>query len=178
LPASLFRRKATRVQMIAHLAQANGLQALVLPRLRDYVDKASREDPYSTTIEAASGETGKAYQGLLASIIHADGLDASSRTALLGAVQQLLQAHNRRLHSANDATTTIKWLSVLVLGALTQMALSLVNVDNRRAMRMGVGLFTIAFTFCLLLVAVFDDPFQVILAGEPRTTLSSALKGL
>jgi len=93
-------------------------------------------------------------------------------------VQELLHTHNQRLHVANDATSTIKWLSVLVLGALTQVALLLVHVGNRHAMRVSVGLFTIAFIFCLVIIAMFDDPFQIVLAGEPRASLATALKGL
>jgi hypothetical protein len=174
----LVQAEGDAVQLIAHLAKANGLQTVVMPKLRDYVDKASREDPYSTTIEGALGETGKAYQTLLDSVVQAERLDPSSRSALLSSVQQLLHAHNQRLHIANDATSTIKWLSVLVLGALTQIALMLVHVENRHAMRISVGLFRIAFTFCLVIIAMFDDPFQIALAGEPRASLAAALKGL
>ena len=52
------------------------------------------------------------------------------------------------------------------------------HVDNRRAMRVTVGLFTIAFSFCLVVVAIFDAPFDIVLAGEPGTTLREALSGL
>ncbi|WP_421995501.1 hypothetical protein [Reyranella sp.] len=174
----LVQAEGDAVQAIAHLAEANDVQAAVVPKLRAYAEKASNENPYSTTIEAARSETGDAYQALLASVTHAYGLDGPNRSALLGAVERLLQAHNRRLHVANDATAPIKWLSVLVLGALTQIALMLVHVSNRRAMRIGVGLFTVAFTFCLLIVAVFDDPFQVLMSDEPRATLMGVLDGL
>ena len=54
----------------------------------------------------------------------------------------------------------------------------LVHVDKPRAMRVAVGLFTVAFAFCLVIVAIFDAPFEIVLAGEPRASLKIALDGL
>jgi hypothetical protein len=65
---------------------------------------------------------------------------------------------------------------VLVLGALTRIAILLVHIGNRRALRVSVGF--AAFIFCLGLIAVFDAPFELALAHEPGTTLNNTLKTL
>lgn len=166
------------VLVLAHLARANGVDALVIPRLKAYAAAASAEDPYSTGIAGTRNETGKAYLELLTTISQASGLDGPVRATMLTATRELLRAHDDRLNLANDFTAPIKWFAILVFGAITQIALLLVHVDNRRAMRVAVGLFTVAFSFCLVIVAIFDAPFDIVLAGEPRASLKLALDGL
>ena len=52
------------------------------------------------------------------------------------------------------------------------------HIGNRRALRVSVGLFTVAFTFCLVVIAIFDTPFELALANEPGATLSRTIEGL
>jgi len=40
---------------------------------------------------------------------------------------------------------------------------------------LAVGLFTVAFSFCLIVVAFFDAPFEVVLRHEPAQTLKLAI---
>ena len=42
-------------------------------------------------------------------------------------------------------------------------------------MRIAVGLFTATFIFCLAIIAIFDAPFEFVLADEPTTSLRLAL---
>ena len=60
----------------------------------------------------------------------------------------------------------------VVFGAMTQIALMLVPVDNRVPMRIAVGLFTVAFIFCIAIIAIFDAPSEFVLADEPATSLA------
>lgn len=166
------------VLVLAHLARANGIEGAVVPHLKAYATAASAEDPYSSDISNTRNETGKAYLALLTALSQAPGIEAPARTAMLTAARELLRAHDDRLTLANDVTAPIKWFAILVFGALTQIALLLVHVDNRRAMRVAVGLFTIAFSFCLVVVSLFDAPFDIVLAGEPGISLREAVAGL
>ncbi len=59
-----------------------------------------------------------------------------------------------------------------------QIALLLVHVDNQRAMRAAISLFTVAFSFCLVVVTIFDAPFDVILRNEPAASLTFTLGSL
>ncbi len=170
--------EAAAVYALAHLARANGIDPVVIPRLKAYITAASAEDPYARTIAVTRTETGKAYLELLTAISQAPGLDGAARTNMLMSARELLRAHDDRLHLANDVTAPIKWFAILVFGAITQIALLLVHVDKPRAMRVAVGLFTVAFAFCLVIVAVFDAPFEIVLAGEPGASLRQALGGL
>jgi hypothetical protein len=64
---------------------------------------------------------------------------------------------------------------MIVLGALTQIAILLVHTGERTAVRISVSLFTVAFTFCLLIVAIFDTPFEMTLVNEPGKTFNRTL---
>jgi hypothetical protein len=163
------------VRAIIQLARVNGVSAVLLPRIKAYVAAAGGENPYR---DGARERTDAAYEALLAVASHAGGLDTTARTALLGALTELRHARDRRLYLADEGTTAIKWLSILILGALTQIAILLVHIGNRRAIRVSVGLFTVAFTFCLVIVALFDTPFELALVHEPGATLNRTIEGL
>ena len=96
------------------------------------------------------------------------------RSSLLTAGGELLRAHDSRIYFASDMTAPVKWLSIVIFGVLTQIALLLVHVSNRRASRIAVVL----FTFCLLVIAVFDAPFEVVLKDEPGKSMRAALTKL
>jgi hypothetical protein len=166
------------IHALAALAVVNGVEAVIVPSLRTYVEKVSKLDPKSSVGGPAHNEATAAHRALMGSVVNAWGLEAASRTALLAATQQLLYLNNQRFHVATDEMSLPKWLSVLGLGAVTQIALMLVHVSNRRAMRVAVGLFTVAVTFCLLVISVFDDPYRLGLVDEPHASLHRILRSL
>lgn len=170
--------EAHAVETLGYFARANDLEELIFPRLKAYAAAASAEDPYSSAIGPARSETDKAALDLLTTVSQAYGLDGPTRAAMLTTARELLRAHDNRLSLANDVTAPIKWVAIVVLGALTQIALLLVHVDNQRAMRAAVGLFTVAFSFCLVVVTIFDAPFDVILRNEPAASLTFTLGSL
>jgi hypothetical protein len=163
---------------IAQVARAVGVERQVLPSLKGYLEASSKEDVYSATAETARAKTEKAFEDLLAAVVRAPLTDAALRGALIKAASDLKRAHDDRFHLADDVTVPIKWLSIVVFGALTQMALMLVHVGQRRAMRVAVGLFTVAFSACLIVIAIFDTPFDRILVDEPAASLGALLKTL
>jgi hypothetical protein len=167
--------ESSSIRDIHLMARAAGIEAALLPRLRAYVKAASTEQPASTAIAVQRGETGKAYEALLREIASQTQLDTQMRTALLAGARDLLRAHEDRLHYASDFTAPIKWVAILVFGAITQIALMLVHVESRVPMRIAVGLFTVAFIFCLAIIAIFDAPFEFVLADEPAASLRLAL---
>jgi hypothetical protein len=161
-----------------HLARVHGLEAAIAPPIKAYIAAATGESPFSRVGSKPREATDRAYETLQATLIKAPGLDVPARNILLATGVELRHARDRRLYLADDQTTAIKWASVLVLGALTQISIMLVHIGNRRALRASVGFFTVAFAFCLVLIAVFDAPFEVSLAHEPADTLNQTLKTL
>jgi|GEM_PF-1155641 len=165
-------------RLIAHTAHAMGVTASVLPKLRTYLDSSSGEMHEGTVIRAARGKTETAFDDLVGAIVREPRLDSSSRAILIGEAQTMMRARDDRVHLASDATVPLKGLAMVIFGAITQIALMLVHLGQRRAMRVAVSLFTLAFSTCLVLTAIFGAPFQVFMPNEPRASLSEVLRGL
>jgi hypothetical protein len=151
----------------------------VVPKLRAYLESSSTEMNRGTVIAAASARTEQAFAELVTAIVREPRLDASSRALLISEARDMMKARDARAHLAHDGTLPIKRLAMLLFGALTQVALMLVHVGGpRRAMRVSVGLFTVAFSICLAFAAVFDSPFQNFIPHEPRASLGGVLSML
>jgi hypothetical protein len=166
------------VRSLAHSARAAGIEASIIPKLKAYIASASAEDPYARESTSGRGGAGGAYDDLLAAITRTPGVDSGVRQTMLSSARDLLRAHDNRLYLANDATAPIKWFAILLFGTITQLGLLLTHVEDRRTMRINVALFTVAFAFCLIIVSIFDAPFDIAVAGEPGNTLKLALEGL
>lgn len=165
------------MRALFQLARANALPELT-PLLKTYAAAAAKENPYSRAAPDARQNTDRAYEAIVSTLSNAYGIESATRIFLLSTAAEMRRARDRRLYVADDETVGIKWLSIIVLGALTQVAVMLVHTGSRTAVRVSVALFTVAFTFCLLIVAVFDTPFEVTLANEPGKTFHQTLEEL
>ena len=88
--------------------------------------------------------------------------DASGavHAALLGAAIRAGTARNNRLSLAGDRTNELKWISVLLLGVITQIGLMLVHLDNARAMLTALTVFATAAIVALGLIGLQEHPFN------------------
>jgi hypothetical protein len=165
-------------RVIAQFSRAAGIDGQVLPKLKAYLEASSKERHYTPGAEAARAVTEKAYEELLAVVLRTPLADAASRATLIKGASDLKRAHDDRFYLAADRTVPIKWLAIVVFGALTQIALMLVHVGQRNHMRVVVGLFTVTFSACLIVVSIFDTPFDRILFDEPAASIREVLKTL
>jgi hypothetical protein len=165
-------------RIVAQTARAMGVEASVLPKLKLYLEASSAENETSPSIVADRAKTERAYEELLTALVRAPGLDPPSRAILIGDTRGMMKSHDDRVYLADDFTMPIKRLAIVLFGALTQVAIMLVHVGYRRPMRVAVYLFTVAFSACLILAAIFDSPFENLMPHEPKTTLGLVLKTL
>jgi hypothetical protein len=170
--------EADSLHILAHLARAHGVDDVVLPKLRAYAKAASAEQPHSPDIDKQRDATGNAYLDLLTTLSQLHPPDAAVRNSNQTAARELLRAHDSRFYLASDITAPVKWSAILIFGCITQVALLLVHAGNTRASRIAVILFTMAFSFCLIVVAIFDAPFEILLHDEPARTMKQALDRL
>lgn len=163
------------LRALFQLARSNDLPALN-PLLKAYAATAAKENPWSRAAPDARPQTDRAYEAVVSYVTRTSGLESVTRSFILATAAEMRRARDRRLYVADDETVGIKWLSMIVLGALTQIAILLVHTGCRQAVRVSVSLFTVAFTFCLLIVAIFDTPFEMTLVNEPGRTFDQTLK--
>jgi hypothetical protein len=131
--------------------------------LKAYVRSVVYEEWPAIMRGQTSPRTDAAYDSLLReisdpSLTH----DASGavHAALLGAAIRVGTARNDRLSLSGDHTNDLKWISVLILGAITQIGLMLVHLDKPRAMLAALTVFATGAIVALGLIALQEHPFD------------------
>ena len=89
---------------------------------------------------------------------------AAVHSALLTAAVRMGTARSVRLALASDRTNDIKWLLVLVLGLMTQVAIGIVHLQKRAAQAAALMIFSLAAVIALGMIALQERPF----AGDVR----------
>lgn len=79
--------------------------------------------------------------------------------ALLNGVARIGSARSDRLALAEDRTNHLKWLTVILLGVITQIAVAVVHLDKPRAQAAALTIFSFAVIVTLTLIAAQEQPF-------------------
>jgi hypothetical protein len=130
--------------------------------LKAYV-RSIVSDEWPAVAGASSVQTDPAFDQLLSEISNpAISRDASApvHSAMLTAAVRAGTARSTRLSLATDRTNELKWISVLILGAITQLALALVHLEKPRAMMAALTVFSTGAVVALGLIALQEDPFS------------------
>ena len=131
--------------------------------LKDYARSAVQEE-WPEMIEAGSStKTNAAYDSLLREISDpaiTKNASGAVHAALLSAAVRVGTARTDRLSLSSDHTNDVKWISVLILGVMTQIALALVHLERPRAMLAALTMFGTAAIVALGLIALQEHPFQ------------------
>ncbi|MDB5621265.1 DUF4239 domain-containing protein [Tardiphaga sp.] len=131
--------------------------------LKDYA-RSAVQDEWPQMIEGGpAATTSTAYDALLREVSDPSITSAASgavHTALLNSAVRVGTARTDRLSLASDYTNDLKWISVLILGVMTQIALSLVHLERPRALLAALTVFSTASVVALGLIALQEHPFQ------------------
>ncbi|MCP9630671.1 DUF4239 domain-containing protein [Rhodopseudomonas palustris] len=130
--------------------------------LKDYARSVVREE-WPAARGESSPSTTEAYDELLTQLsdpgISRDA-SAAVHVAMLSAAVRVGTARNSRLSLSTDRTSELKWISVLLLGIITQVALTLVHLEKPRAMTAALTVFATGAVVALGLIALQEDPFS------------------
>jgi hypothetical protein len=131
--------------------------------LKDYA-RSAVQDEWPEMIDAGiSAKTSATYDTLLREISDpaiTKGASGAVHAALLSAAVRVGTARGDRLSLSSDRTNDIKWISVLILGVITQVALAMVHLERPRAMLAALTVFGTAAIVALGLIALQEHPFQ------------------
>jgi hypothetical protein len=130
--------------------------------LKAYVG-AVLQDEWPTVNGLSAPRADAAYDELLGEVSDpAISRDASAavHVAMLSAAVRVGTARNTRISLSTDRTSDLKWISVLMLGLITQVALTLVHLDRPRAMLAALSVFATGAIVALGLIALQEDPFD------------------
>uniref|UniRef100_Q07PS9 DUF4239 domain-containing protein n=1 Tax=Rhodopseudomonas palustris (strain BisA53) TaxID=316055 RepID=Q07PS9_RHOP5 len=114
------------------------------------------------TSGSSAPRTDAAYDELLGELSDPSiSRDASAtvHAAMLNSALRVGTARNTRLSLSADRTGDLKWISVLILGIITQVALAVVHLEKWRAMSAALTIFSSAAIIALGMIALQEDPF-------------------
>lgn len=159
---------AARIQALSLAARSDMAQTRTL--LRSYLQSVVTDEWPLMAVGEASKVTGDLLSQLLETVVRPDvAAEAGSavQTALVNAVVAMDAARSDRLTVSNDQTNGLKWLTVLLLGAITQLAIGLVHLEKPRAMIAAVTLFSIAVFVTLGLLTLQERVFSGLIQISP-----------
>ncbi|MGP9809897.1 bestrophin-like domain [Rhodopseudomonas sp. NSM] len=172
-------RQASRAVQ-AEAGELQNLYTLSVASVTDMRDIRIALKGYASSVlldewPAAHGEsaprTNAAYDVLLNELSEpAISRDASAavHVAMLSAAVRVGTARNARLSLSTDRTSDLKWISVLLLGVITQVALTLVHLDKPRAMLAALTVFGTGAIVALGMIALQEDPFGGVFRVSPK----------
>lgn len=159
---------AARIQALSLAARSDMAQTRTL--LRSYLQSVVAEEWPLMAVGEMSKRTGALLSELLETVVHpavAAEAGSAAQTALVNAVVAMDAARSDRLSASNDQTNALKWLTVLLLGAITQLAIGLVHLDKPRAMIAALTLFSIAAFVTLGLLTLQERVFSGLIQISP-----------
>jgi len=86
--------------------------------------------------------------------------DPSVQRTMLDMALRVRTAHEDRVALSNDRTVVTKWLAVLLLALITQIAIAVVHLDKPRPQLAALLIFTLAAVSVLGLLAIHEAPFE------------------
>jgi hypothetical protein len=132
-----------------------------------YVKAVVRDEWAAMTDGHSAPSAGAAYDAMLREVSEpkvATEAGAAVHSALLTAAVRVGTARSERLALASDNTSELKWMMVLMLGVMTQLAIGLVHLQKRNAHIAALSVFSVAAVLTLGLIALQEHPF----AGDVR----------
>jgi hypothetical protein len=161
------------------IASASDMRS-IRDALRAYAQSVVADEWPTMADEESSPKTEAAMTEILREISKPDIAQHAGpavHSALLTTVLRLRGARDDRLALAADRSNGIKWLSILILCLITQIAIALVHLERPRAQLTALLVFSVASVVSLGLIAVHELPFE----GAVRITpapIEAALKAL
>ena len=118
------------------------------------------------TLTAVPASLAEALQLALALKPHSDG-QKLAQTQMVASLQTALDARRERIIVSESRVNWAKWTGVVLLAALTLLAIAFVHSENRATTAIAMGIFASAAAVCLLMIASQDRPFAGPFAVKP-----------
>ncbi len=162
---------ALRAVVLLDASFHGGPEARMRTLVRRHIETAVNEEwpamaRQHETLTVVPASLAQALGVALALTPHSEGQKVAQRE-IVAALETALDARRQRIIVSESRITWAKWAGVVLLGALTLLAIAFVHSDNRAATAITTGIFASAVAVCLLLIASQDRPFAGPFAVKP-----------
>ncbi|HME90612.1 MAG TPA: hypothetical protein VKE49_04260 [Myxococcaceae bacterium] len=128
--------------------------------IRSYVRAVVDDEWPQLAVQERSPPADEALNTLLREVAQpAASRDAVVQRTMLDMVLRIRAAHEDRVVLSGDRTMVSKWMGVLLLAFLTQIAIAAVHLESPRPQLAALLIFTLAAVSVLGLLAVHEAPF-------------------
>jgi hypothetical protein len=144
------------------LSVASGSHSKTLQSsIRDYASAVVDDEFPLIALHQKSARTEAALNALLREVAATGASkDPAVQRTMLDMALKVRAAHEERLQLSDDRTAVSKWGAVLLLRAITQLAIAVVHLEKPRSQAAALFIFTLAAVSLLGLLAVYEAPFE------------------
>jgi len=140
-------------------APQDRMRALV----RQHIEQAVNDEwpamaSQHATLTAVPASLAEALRLALVLSPHSEGQKVAQREMVV-ALEAALDARRERIIVSESRVNWAKWMGVVLLAALTLLAIAVVHSENRGTTAIANGIFASAVAVCLLMIASQDRPF-------------------
>ena len=129
--------------------------------IRGYVRAVVDDEWSKLAVEERSAQADAALNALLREVAQpTPPKDAIIQRTMLDLVLKIRAAHEDRVVLSNDRTMVTKWVAVLLLALITQIAIAAVHLEKPRPQLAALLIFTVAAVAILGLLAIHEAPFE------------------
>ena len=129
--------------------------------IREYVRSVVEDEWPRMALQERSARTDAALNALLRNVAQPGATsDFGVQRTMLEMALKIRSAHEDRLVLSNDRTVVTKWLAVLLLALITQIAIATVHLEKPRPQMAALFIFTLAAVSILGLLAIHEAPFE------------------
>ena len=129
--------------------------------IRGYVRAVVDDEWPRLAVQERSAQVDAALNALLREVAQPVATkDAVIQRTMLDMVLRIRAAREDRVVLSNDRTMGTKWMAVLLLALITQIAIAAVHLERPRPQLAALVIFTIAAVSILGLLAVHEAPFE------------------
>ena len=156
-------KEVANVQSIVQIARALGENgAPIVSATRQYVDatldlELSKDGQARSTVADAALEL---VAKEILTLLNGDARSGAAPGAMLAAYERIWEARTTRRHIADTHSDPLKWVAVLLLGVLTQVALTLCHIDKPKPLAAALSVFSLAFIVTMVALAVHERPLS------------------
>jgi Protein of unknown function (DUF4239) len=146
-------------------------QARIRALMRQHIKEAVNEEwpamaGQHATLTVVPTSLAEALHLALALNPHSEGEKVAQRE-MVAALENALDARRERIIVSESRVNWAKWTGVVLLAALTLLAIAFVHSEKRSTTAIAMGIFASAVAVCLLLIASQDRPFAGPFAVKP-----------
>jgi len=166
---------ALRATVILTAALPEDSQRRLQSLIRSHIQETATEEwptmaRHASTLKVVPRHLDEALQLVIALKPSSPGQEIAQRE-MIAKLEAALEARRQRVLISHFAISGVKWACLWVELICVLVTIALVHAADRRTAAVAMGLFATGASVCLLLIGVYDRPFDGQLAVRPDPLL-------